>query len=389
MSGVVVHAPVLGIFGGGQLARMTTVAAQALGLRVRVLDPDPRCPAATVADELIVATYDDPIGAQRLALGCIAVTVDLENVALEALEAAAQHVSVHPAPRVLHIVQDRSRQRRWLEDHAFPTPPLRHVNTPEALRAAIAELGMPAYVKATRGGYDGKGQVRVDSEAQLPDASRLVSAVPCVVEANVPYVAELSVQVARSANGETSTFAPAWNHHEEQILHWTMLPAPIAPQTASAARALAVQIAETLDVVGLLTVELFLLDDGTLWVNELAPRPHNSFHTTLVGTRSSQFAQVARAVSGMPLGGVDTFATTVVANLLGEQWGDGGVLSVDGALAVPGVDVTIYGKRMARLGRKMGHLTATGATPADAFARARDAMQRLGAPLHGAPPSGV
>lgn len=386
MSGVVVHAHVLGIFGGGQLARMTAVAAQALGMRVRVLDPDPHCPAGTVADELIVAAYHDEIAAQRLALGCVAVTVDLENVGIGALEAAARHAPVHPSPNVLHIVQDRSRQRHWLDEHGFPTPPLRHVETVDELDDALQALGRPAYVKATRGGYDGKGQVRVSEDADVLDARRLVGAVPCVVEANVPYVAELSVQVARSASGETATFAPAWNHHEQQILHWTMLPAPLEPSTAEAARTLACRIAEVLDVVGLLTVELFLLDDGTLWVNELAPRPHNSFHTTLEGTRSSQFAQVARAVAGLPLGDVEALTTSVVANLLGDQWSASGVLDLSGALAVPGVDVTIYGKRVARPGRKMGHLTATGSDPVEAFERAREAMARLGALLHGDPP---
>ena len=383
----VVRAPVLGIFGGGQLARMTAVAGQALGFRIRVLDPDPHCPAGTVADELITAAYTDTIAAQRLALGCVAVTVDLENVGLASLHAAAAHAPVRPSPEVLRIVQDRATQRAWLADAGFPTPPLRHVTTADALREAVEALGRPTYVKATRGGYDGRGQVRVVTEADLDAAIALVSQVPCVAEANVAYRAELSVQVARGTTGQTAVFPPAWNHHEQQILHWTMLPAPVPETVAAEAQQLTIAIAEALDVVGLLTVEWFLLEDGTLWVNELAPRPHNSFHTTLVGTRSSQFEQVVRAVTELPLGDADAHGVTVVANLLGELWGEDGTLPIADALAVPGVDLTIYGKRMARTARKMGHLTATGASPREAFERAREAMARLGSPIEGDAPT--
>ncbi|MFT4702637.1 MAG: 5-(carboxyamino)imidazole ribonucleotide synthase [Bradymonadia bacterium] len=374
----VVTPPVLGIFGGGQLGRMTTVAAQALGFSVRILDPDPHCPAATACDELITAAFDDPIAAQRLALGCHAVTVDLEAVGVGALEAAAQHAPVRPSADVLRVVQDRKVQREWLSEHGFPLPPLRPVSTTEALDSAVEEFGMPVFVKTTRGGYDGKGQVVVRDAASRAQAARMVEAVPCVAEAEVRFVAELSVQVARAASGHCVRFAPAWNHHVNQILEWSLLPAPCSDDVKQRAGDLATRIAEALDVVGLLTVELFLLADGTLWVNELAPRPHNSFHTTLTGTRFNQFDQVVRAVTGLPLHEATSLEHTVVCNLLGDLWLPSGALDVSGALAIDGVDVSVYGKRVARPGRKMGHLTATGTSPQQALERAQAAMQRFG-----------
>lgn len=378
---VIVRPPVLGIFGGGQLARMTTVAAQALGFNVRVLDPDPHCPAATVCDELITAAFDDSIAAQRLALGCVAVTVDLENVGLDAMRAAASHAPVRPSPDVLAIVQDRDTQRAWLRRHSLPIPEVIAVSDGAELDAALAKVGRPAFVKTTRGGYDGKGQVRVESDEAHEEAREMVRHVPCVVEENVAFVAELSVQIARGPNGDVAAFPPAYNHHENQILSWSMLPAPIREETKVAAVELATRVAERLSLVGLLTVELFLLEDGSLLINELAPRPHNSYHSTLHNARSSQFDQVVRAVTGLPLGDPSVLPYIVVANLLGARWNEKGELDVQEALAVPGVDVTIYGKRVARPGRKMGHLTATAATPKDAYAAAAAAMTAMGSPL--------
>lgn len=377
--------PVLGIFGGGQLARMTCVAAQALGHAVRVLDPDPDCPAATVSDELITAEFDDVIAAQRLALGCTAVTVDLENVGLAALRAAAQHAPMRPSPDVLEVVQNRARQRAWLVDHEIAIPDVFHVSDAGDLDAALQKAGRPAFVKAVQGGYDGKGQVRVRSDADVEEARRLVSATPVVVEAEVDFVAEISVQVARTPDGHMSTFPPALNHHRSQVLEWSMLPAPIDADIALAARTLGEDIAEKLDVVGLLTVELFLTRDGRLLVNELAPRPHNSFHTTLGQARTSQFSQLCRAVLGLPLGEPSVSPTIVMANLLGEHWSEAGTLDVATLLAVPGVDVTVYGKRLARPGRKMGHLIAALPNPTDAFDAASRAMALLGTTLTPSP----
>ncbi|MEM9069887.1 MAG: 5-(carboxyamino)imidazole ribonucleotide synthase [Myxococcota bacterium] len=382
----VVTPPVLGIFGGGQLGRMTCVAAQALGYAVRVLDPDPHCPAATSCNELITAAFDDVIAAQRLALGCAAVTVDLEAVGLDAMRAAATHAPVRPSAEVLHVIQDRARQRAWLQENGFPIPDVRRAENEEALRNALEGVGRPAFVKATQGGYDGKGQVRVVSDEDADEAAALVRQCPVVVEENVDFLAEISVQIARRPGGEMRAFAPALNHHEQQILAWTMLPAPIDADVAARAIDLGKSLAERLDVVGLLTVELFLLKDGSLRINELAPRPHNSFHTTLGHARVSQFAQLARAVLDLPLAEPTEFPTIVVANLLGELWDpESGTLDVASALAEPGVDVTVYGKRVARLARKMGHLTATADSPEKALAAARAAMERLGRTLAPSP----
>lgn len=381
----VVSPPVLGIFGGGQLGRMTCVAAQALGHAVRVLDPDPHCPAATVCNELITAPFDDAIAAQRLALGCAAVTVDLEAVGLDAMRAAAQHAPVRPSAEVLEVVQDRQRQREWLRAGGFPVPKVLHAASRAELASALQEVGRPAFVKATRGGYDGKGQVRVQSDAQAEEAAELVAQCPVVVEQNVDFLAEISVQVARSPSGQWRAFPAALNHHEQQILQWTLLPAPVADDVLAAAIGLARGLADKLELVGLLTVELFLLKDGTLLINEMAPRPHNSFHTTLGHARTSQFAQLARAVLDLPLGETDVFGSVVVANLLGEQWDPAGGLNVSGVLQTHGVDVTVYGKRVARAARKMGHLTATAETPEGAFAAAEEAMKTLGQTLAPSP----
>ena len=378
---VIVRPPVLGIFGGGQLARMTAVAAQALGFNVRVLDPDPHCPAATVCNELITADFDDPIAAQRLALGCVAVTVDLENVGLEAMRAAESHAPVRPSAEVLAIVQDRDTQRAWLRRHSFPIPEVIAVASTSELDSALSKVGRPAFVKTTRGGYDGKGQVRVESHDTQEEARQMVRHVPCVVEQNVDFVAELSVQVARGPAGDVAAFPPAYNHHEDQILSWSMLPAPISEETKSAAVELATRAAERLNLVGLLTVELFLLEDGSLLINELAPRPHNSYHSTLDNARSSQFDQVVRAVTGLPLGDASVLPYIVVANLLGDRWDDKGELDLQASLAFSGVDVTIYGKRVARPSRKMGHLTATASSPKAAFEAAAAAMTAMGSPL--------
>lgn len=378
---VLVRPSVLGIFGGGQLARMTAVAAQALGYKVRVLDPDPHCPAATVCDELITAAFDDTIAAQRLALGCCAVTVDLEDIGLAAMRAAARHAPVHPSADVLAIVQDRQTQRAWLSQHGFPIPQVLTVCDSQALSAALGQVGRPAFVKRTRGGYDGKSQVRVETEADVADAIELVQQGPCVVEALVPFLAELSVQVARGPDGRMAAFEPAYNHHVDQILEWTMLPAPVDAATREQAMELGQRIAEALELVGLLTVELFLLADGSLLINELAPRPHNSYHSTLHNARSSQFDQLVRAVTGLPLGDTRIFPTIVVANLLGDLWDRNGILDLTAALEIHGVDVTVYGKRVAHPGRKMGHLTATADTPRAAYGAAAAAMGALGSPL--------
>lgn len=376
-----VDRPLVGIIGGGQLGSMMADAARVLGFRVRVLDPYSHCPARGASDELVTAAFDDVEAAVRLARDCVAVTVDLEKVGLDALRAAAQHAPTRPSADVLEIVQDRIRQKEWLDSIEAPIAPWRAVRTSDELDAALEALGDGVFVKAAFGGYDGRGQVRVRSTDDVEDARTLVGHAPCVVEQPVDFVVELSVQVARRPSGETAVFAPALNHHANQILAWTLLPAPLPEAVADAAETLATRVADALGVEGLLTVEMFLLADGSLVVNELAPRPHNSFHTTLVAGPTSQFEQAMRAVTDLPLAEPEVWRPTVVANLLGDLWMGDEPFDIAAALQVPGVKVHLYGKTEARAARKMGHLTATGDTAAEALERADAALHALGGAL--------
>ena len=376
-----VELPWIGIIGGGQLGAMMADAARVLGFRVRVLDPSADCPARAACDELIIGAFDDVHAVAHTARGCHAVTVDLEKVGVPALEAAAQRAPVRPGPQVLAMVQDRIAQKTWLSQHDLPTAPWRPATNVAELEAALEEFGYDAFVKAAFGGYDGLGQVRVRSRADLDAARQLVAGQRCVVEQTVPFMAELSVQVARRPSGQTAVFPPALNHHVRQVLAWTLMPAPLPLSVAQQAEAIATRLATTLAIEGLLTVEMFLSQDGSLLVNELAPRPHNSFHTTLVGTATSQFEQAIRAAADLPLGRTDADGFTVVANLLGDLWMGEAAFPLASALEVPFTRVNLYGKTEARPGRKMGHVTTRGATAAEALERAATAMRSLGGAL--------
>lgn len=373
--------PWLGIIGGGQLGALMAEAALKLGYRVRVLDPNPACTARSFCDELITADFDDVVAAEKLARGCVAVTVDLEKVGIDALSAASRHAPCRPSPELLATIQDRIAQKGWLDKHEIPIAPWFAATTRQELDAALDKLADNAFVKAAFGGYDGKGQARVRDASDRHAAYELVDRQACVVETPIAFIAEISVQVARRPGGESAVFPPALNHHVNQILEWTLLPAPIPDDIAEAARELADKVARAFDAVGLLTVEMFLLEDGTLLVNELAPRPHNSFHTTLIGSATSQFEQAVRAVCDLPLGATDTHGATIVANLLGELWLNEAPFNPSPALAFAHVHLHLYGKQQARPGRKMGHITTWNAAPQRALELARDAMSALGGEL--------
>ncbi len=369
----------IGILGGGQLGRMTAIAARNLGYGVHVLDPDPACPARGVADLTITAPFDDELAAAWLARGVDVVTLEIEKLGRPAMRAAAERAPVRPGWQVLEIIQDRGHQRQWLADHGLPQGPWRSCDDAETTAAACAALGHDNFVKSRFGGYDGKGQARVRS---AEDASRAFAAVgPNVVEQALPLVAELSVMVARRPSGETVVFPPALNHHVDQILEWSAIPAPLPAAVLDAAEEIARSIAGAIGLEGLLAIELFLLPDGVLLVNELAPRPHNSFHATERATATSQFEQHVRAVCDLPLGNTALVQPCAIANLLGDLWvgRDGKPATPDfgAALAIPGVRLHLYGKADARPGRKMGHLSATGATPEEATARVLRAQSVL------------
>ena len=380
MSRIVPPGSTIGIFGGGQLGRMTAMAARSLGYHIRILDPEPDCAARPVADAVVTAGFDDPLGAAELAGASDVVTLEIEKIAPASLRAAALYAPVRPAPHVIEIVQDRGRQKRWLAEHGFPMGIYRDVHGTSQLASAVKELGA-VFVKSCSGGYDGRGQALLTSPDDAPDAWRAIGGGPAVAEQALDLALELSVMVARAPNGETAVFPPAVNHHEDRILVWSVLPGALPAGIVSQATELALGIAEAIVLEGLLAVELFLLGDGSLLVNELAPRPHNSFHATERACVTSQFEQHVRSVCGLPLGSTEIVTPAAIVNLLGDLWADGPPL-FERALRLPGVRLHLYGKKGARPGRKMGHLSAIGPTAQIAVARAQEAIALLHAPAH-------
>ncbi|MFL5318986.1 MAG: 5-(carboxyamino)imidazole ribonucleotide synthase [Myxococcaceae bacterium] len=367
----------IGILGGGQLGRMAAMAARALGYRVHVLDPDPNCACAPVVDKLITAPFEDPDGAVELAKGCDVVTLEIEKVSVEGLRRAAQVTPVRPSAEVLHVIQDKGRQKSWLKLAGFPVGPFALAQTGEEIVQACARFHNQAFVKRFEGGYDGRGQVTVRSEQDAKEAFGALGNAPCIVEQALELEAEISVLVARRPSGETAAYPPALNHHEHRILDISQLPAPISRELADEAVALCRKVTDALKVEGLLVVELFLLPGGKLVVNEMAPRPHNTFHATEVSCVTSQFEQLIRAVCDLPLGTCTPMRPAAIVNLLGDIWLGRDTVPFDRVLEIPCTRLHLYGKGPARPGRKMGHLTAVGDTPEEALQRVREAKRRL------------
>jgi len=367
----------IGFLGGGQLARMAALAARSMGYEVHVLDPDPECPARAVASHTVTARYDDVEAATAFARTCDVITLDIEQVSTASIAAASLHAPVHPGAAPIHIIQDRGRQKEWLRQNGFPVAPFRIARTPMEVATAYEALGR-SIAKTTSGGYDGRGQARIRSTHDLDAAGALTLAATVVVEQWIELTGEISVMVARSSTGEVGTFPLSWNHHDNGVLTWAMTPAPVSDATTEAAIALASSIAAELDIVGLLAVELFITADDTLMVNELAPRPHNTFHATERACLTSQFEQQVRAVCGLPLGSTALHAAGAIVNLLGDLWPtDGQHPAWERALEVPGVRLHLYGKKIAKPGRKMGHLSAVGPTSDAARDAVLDAYSRL------------
>jgi 5-(carboxyamino)imidazole ribonucleotide synthase len=367
----------IGILGGGQLGRMTAMAARTLGYHVHVLDPDANCAASPVADRVVAAPFDDADAAADLAKQCDVVTLEIEQIGVDALAAAEGHAPVRPSGDILAMVQDRSAQKRWLAANGYPVGDYREIRRASDLEAAARELG-PLFVKASRGGYDGRSQARVARPADAAAAWTSLAERHSVAEAALDLHAELSVMVARRPSGEIRAYPAALNHHERQILAWSVIPAPLPHRVTADADEIARGIAESLALEGILAVEMFLLANGTLLVNELASRPHNSYHETEVACSTSQFEQIVRAICDLPLGDPTVLRPGAIFNLFGELWQQGPP-PFESALSKPGVRLHLYGKRGARAGRKMGHLSAVGSTPEDALARVRAAAAAVGA----------
>jgi 5-(carboxyamino)imidazole ribonucleotide synthase len=378
-NGAILPGATIGILGGGQLGRMTAMAARTLGYDVHALDPDPECPARAVVDRLVTARFDDIEAAADLASNCDVVTLEIEQIATGSLEAAARHAPVRPSAHVLGIVQDRARQKRWLAESGFPVGPYVEVSDAATLEGAAKRFG-GLFVKATHGGYDGRSQVRVNRPEEVADAWTALAGPSgnrrAVAEMALQLEGELSVMVARSPRGEMKVYPPALNHHERQVLSWSVIPAPLPSALVRRASDLARSIAEAIHLEGLLAVEMFHTTDGQLLVNELAPRPHNSYHETELACPTSQFEQLVRAVCGLPLGDTSIVRPAAIVNLFGDLWLEAPP-RFDAALAEPMTRLHLYGKRVARPGRKMGHISAYGDTPDDALQRARSAAARL------------
>ncbi|MEO6526191.1 MAG: 5-(carboxyamino)imidazole ribonucleotide synthase [Gemmatimonadaceae bacterium] len=366
----------IGIFGGGQLGRMTALAARALGMRVHVLDPDAECAARPVVERVVVASFDDVDGARELARECDVVTIEIEQISPSALAAALEHAPVRPGAELLRVVQHRGRQKQWLQDHGFPVGSYAHVDSADALAAAAVSIGASLFVKACEGGYDGRSQLLFDGSDPAAAWDSLGGR-SSVAEQALDLELELSVLVARRASGEIIVYPPAVNHHERQVLAWSVLPGDLDPAIVAQAQSLARGIAECCALEGILAVEMFLLRDGRLLVNELAPRPHNSYHASELACPTSQFEQLVRAVCDLPLGAAEPVRPAAIVNLFGDLWSDGRQPDFAAALGVSGTRLFLYGKRGARPGRKMGHLAAIGGTPSDALRRVRRAAELL------------
>ena len=344
----------VGVMGSGQLGRMLAIAARRMGYRIHVFSPEKGTPAGQLADLEIAAPYEDQAAVTAFAKGIDVLTFEFENIPAASVEWAAAHCVVRPAGSVLDICQHRLREKQFLAGAGIPVAPFAPVSTSAELATALAAIGTPAVLKTASFGYDGKGQLKINSPA---DADAVDLATPSVLERFIPFSKEISVIVARGLGGETATFPVCENIHRHHILDLTIAPARIDPEVEQAARALACTIADRLDLVGLLAVEMFLLPDNTLLVNELAPRPHNSGHYTFDACVTSQFEQQLRAICGLSLGSTDLLRPAAMANLLGDLWSQGEP-NWPAAAAFPGVKIHLYGKTGPRSGRKMGHLTA-------------------------------
>jgi 5-(carboxyamino)imidazole ribonucleotide synthase len=374
---VIAPGATLGVLGSGQLGRMFTIAARRMGYRVHTFSPDEDTPTGQVADLEVTAPYDDLVALRAFARHVAVVTFEFENIPAQAVQAIGDLVPVRPSGAALHVTQQRGREKTVLAEHGFPTVPFAHARTLEALQDGVARIGLPVVVKTAAFGYDGKGQQKITRAADVERAWVAAGGGEVVVERFVNLQAEISVIAARGLGGEVAEYAPFENRHSNHILDVTTTPAAIPAGQATAARDIARALLETLDYVGVLCVEFFVTTDGDLFVNELAPRPHNSGHLTFDAAVTSQFEQQVRAICGLPLGSTALLRpAAAMANLLGDLWAEGEP-NWAAACRYPDIKLHLYGKLKPRPGRKMGHLTATARTVAEAqemVVSARDAL---------------
>ena len=376
MTRVIAPGAALGVLGGGQLGRMFAIAARRMGYRVHTFSPEDDSPAGQVADVEVTASYEDLDALRTFARGVDVVTFEFENVPIEAIDAIEALAPVRPSGLALHTAQQRAREKTFLADRGVPTAPFAPAATLDELWDAVARVGTPAVIKTAAFGYDGKGQHKVATPADVEHIWTALGHQAAVVEKFINLQAEISIVAARGVDGEVATFPPFENRHRNHILDLTTAPAAIPAPVSRRAAEITRTILEELQYVGVLCVEFFVSTEGELLVNELAPRPHNSGHLTCDAAVTSQFEQQVRAICGLPLGSAEIPRPAAMANLLGDLWADG---EPNWAAACRFTDVKLhlYGKTHARPGRKMGHLTAVGKTVQDAQERviaARDAL---------------
>ncbi|MDZ7267193.1 MAG: 5-(carboxyamino)imidazole ribonucleotide synthase [candidate division KSB1 bacterium] len=376
MKHIILPGATIGILGSGQLGRMLALAARRMGYRVHTLSLDTDSPTGQIADHELVAAYDDLDAVRDFVRRVNVVTFEFENISAEAVEIAAAHVPAHPSARVLHITQNRLREKSFLTSAGLPVVPFQPVQSLEDLRLALQQVGLPAVLKTAGFGYDGKGQSQITSLEQAAVALHLLAGEEGILEAFIDFEKEVSVVAARGQDGAFVHYGVIENRHRNHILDVSLAPAAVSPRVAQEAVAMTRAILDQLQVVGVLCVEFFLTRDEKLYVNELAPRPHNSGHLTIEATLTSQFEQQVRAVCGLPLGATDQLRPAAMANLLGDLWENGEPDWAAGA-AFPEVKLHLYGKLGARLDRKMGHLTALADSVEKAQERVCAARQAL------------
>jgi 5-(carboxyamino)imidazole ribonucleotide synthase len=366
----------IGILGSGQLGRMLAIAACTMGYRVAVYSPGSDTPTGQIADLEVTAAYDDLDAVREFARQVDVVTYEFENVPAATAAAVSEFVPLRPGAHVLHVAQNRLREKGAMVAAGLPVTPHRAVHSLADLERGVAELGLPCILKTAESGYDGKGQVRIDSAEALHGAWAKMQEREAILEAFVSFERELSVVAARGVDGEFADYGVIENDHVNHILDVSIAPPTVDLAISAEAERLTRAVMETLDVVGVLCVEYFLTNDGRLLINEIAPRPHNSGHLTVDACVTSQFEQQLRAVCGLPLGSAEFHAPAAMVNLLGDLW-QNDEPDWQALCAFPRVKLHLYGKKEARIGRKMGHITVTADTTAQAKTIALRARQAL------------
>ena len=375
MSRHILPTAMLGILGGGQLGRMFTMSALSMGYRVTVLDPDTESPAGALADVHLCAAYDDPDALQQLVDTCAAVTTEFENVPAESMAFLERHIRVSPSSNSVAIAQDRIREKKFISSSGLKVAPFLAIENLQDFDQALSDH-LPGILKIARLGYDGKGQVHVNCREEAKTAFLGLGCKPCVLERKLELQTEISVIVTRTGAAQSVCFPVAENRHAGGILDISIVPARVDNKVAEQARQMALQLAESMDYAGVLAIEFFVLEGGELLINEIAPRPHNSGHYSLNATQVSQFDQQVRTLCGLPPGDTRLLSPAVMVNLLGDIWGDEEP-SWDILLSQPNVHLHLYGKKSARVGRKMGHFNVLAEEAGIALNQALELLRRL------------